>query len=77
MNKCIYYQALVPLATTHLFVAAFRFYEHLAFDRTLHAPTGRFEFFVPQHQEVYFLEVMAHLESLGLVQAPTKEENRL
>ena len=77
MNTCLYYQALVPIKTTNLFVAAFRYFEHIAFDRTLNAPEGRFEFFVPQDQEQPFLQAMAYLEQLKLAHSLTKEANRL
>lgn len=77
MNKCLYYQASVIIKTTNLFVAAFRYYEHIAFDRTLDAQRGIFEFFVPADQEKRFLEVMAYLEKLQLVHSVIKAENRL
>lgn len=77
MNKCLYYQASVIIKTTNLFVATFRFYEHIAFDRTLDAKMGIFEFFVPASQEELFLKVMRYLESLNLVHSLTKAENRL
>jgi hypothetical protein len=77
MNKCLYYQACVTIRTTHLFVAAFRYYEHIAFDRTLDAQKGIFEFFVPVDQKESFLKVMAYLESLGLVNSVIACENRL
>lgn len=77
MNKCLYYQASVFVKTTNLFVAAFRFYEHIAFDRTLDAQQGIFEFFVPADQEDDFVKAMARLESLNLVHSLVKLENRL
>lgn len=77
MNKCLYYQACVVVKTTHLFVAAFRYYEHLAFDRTLDAHQGLFEFFVPADQESQFLTVMTYLAGRHLVHSLTKAENRL
>lgn len=77
MNKSLYYQASVIIKTTNLFVATFRYYEHIAFDRTLDAQNGIFEFFVPLEQEKHFLIVMAYLEKLQLVHSLTKAENRL
>jgi hypothetical protein len=77
MNKCLYYQATVVIKTTNLFVAAFRYYEHIAFDRTFDAQKGIFEFFVPEDQEHKFLPVMAYLESLGLLHDVIKLTNRL
>ncbi len=77
MNKCIYYQASVIIKTTNLFVAALRFYEHIAFDRTYDAQLGIFEFFVPEAQEADFLKIMAYLESLHLVHSLIKVDNRL
>ncbi len=77
MDKCLYYQASVIIKTTNLFVATLRYYEHIAFDRTLDAQKGIFEFFVPSHQEENFLIVMAYLEKLQLVHSLTKAENRL
>ncbi len=77
MNKCLYYQASVIIKTTNLFVATFRYYEYIAFDRTLDAQQGIFEFFVPEEQEDLFLEVMAYLETLQLVHSVIKAKNRL
>lgn len=77
MNKCLYYQAHVIIKTTNIFVAAFRFYEHSAFDRTLDASQGIFEFFVPEDQETRFLKVIGYLESRGLLHSVIKCENRL
>ncbi|MBY0109966.1 MAG: hypothetical protein K2X90_02540 [Candidatus Babeliaceae bacterium] len=77
MNKCLYYQASVIIKTTNLFVATFRYYEHIAFDRTLDAQKGIFEFFVPVDQEKLFLEAMSYLERRQLVHSVIKAENRL
>ena len=81
MNKSIYYQAHVVIKTTNLFVSTLKFYEHLAFDRTLNpqidAQNSIFEFFVPESQENNFLQVMTYLESLNLVSNIVKSENRL
>jgi hypothetical protein len=77
MNKSLYYQASVIIKTTNLFVAMFRYYEHIAFDRTIDSSQGIFEFFVPLEQEAQFLELMSYLETLMLVHSLTKLENRL
>jgi hypothetical protein len=74
---CSYYQANVQRELCLYMVAALRSFEHLAFDRTLDATTSLFEFFVPTSTEEYFLTLMNHLESEGLIYDFKKLPNRL
>lgn len=77
MAYCCYYQAHVPQKTCWLFVAMLRSSEHIAFDRTLNVEGSCFEFFVPPVMEAPFLQIMAWLESQGLVSGLAKLPNRL
>jgi hypothetical protein len=74
---CSYYQAHVDRPKTLFLVAALRSFEHVAFDRTLNAQEGIFEFYVPQDMEPYFLKLIAHFEQVGIVKNLIKKENRL
>lgn len=74
---CSYYQANVKRELCLYAVAALRSYEHLAFDRTLDPETSLFEFFVPTSTEEYFLTLMTHLQSEGLIYNLKKVPNRL
>ena len=77
MNKSTYYQAYIPIPTTHYFTAILRGYEHLCFDRTLEPASGLFEFFLSPDQEESFVTVMELLQSHGLVSSYYKAVNRL
>lgn len=74
---CSYYQAHVEREVCWFVTASLRSYEHVAFDRTLDPATSLFEFFVPTTTEKYFLQVMAHFESEGVVTNLQKLPNRL
>lgn len=76
-SYCSYYQAHVERESCWFVVAILKSYEHLAFDRTIDTESSLFEFFVPFSTESYFLELIAHLESKGLVRDLKKLPNRL
>jgi hypothetical protein len=74
---CSYYQAQVERELCWYVTAALRSYDHVCFDRTLDPATSLFEFFVPHDTEKYFLAVMNHFQSEGLVRDLRKVANRL
>lgn len=74
---CSYFQARVVPQDTWFFVATLRSNEHLCFDRTLDPSEGLFEFYVPQENEAFFVELMRHYEKIGIVSGFEKKENRL
>jgi len=63
--------------TVWLVVATLRYTEHIAFDRTLDAEKGIFEFYVPTAAEPFFLELMHSFSERGYVADLLKKENRL
>lgn len=77
MSYCSYYQALVSRKDTWFIVAIMRSFEHCAFDRTLQAQDGLIEFFVPQENESYFIEIMNYLKKEHIVFEFKKLPNRL
>ncbi|HJZ22841.1 MAG TPA: hypothetical protein VJ201_00125 [Candidatus Babeliales bacterium] len=76
-NYCLYYQARVEPSTTWFFTGVLRSFEHLCFDRTLNVQESIFEFFVPQEQEKYFIEVLEYFVKNKMVFDLTKLPNRL
>lgn len=76
MTYSQYYQAHVPPKRTWFFVATFRSADHLAFDRTLDAATGLFEFFVPAEREQEFCALMQWYEEQGIIRGFVKLPNR-
>lgn len=76
-NFCEYYLIKVDKSRSWMLSAVFKSFEHLSFDRTIDKENALFEFFVPQGNEVIFLEVIKYFKSIGLVLEYHKEENRL
>jgi hypothetical protein len=74
---CFYYQAHISRSKTLGMVSILKSFDHLCFDRTLDAPTGLFEFFVPESQESLFLKLMAYFEKEGSVSGLQKLPNRI
>ena len=72
-----YYQAQVDPAQAWFFVGTLRSFEHIAFDRTLDVASSRFEFFVPEDTEKYFLEFMRYFQEHQIIFNLTKMDNRL
>lgn len=72
-----YYQAQVDPAHGWFFVGALRSFEHLAFDRTLDVATSTFEFFVPQANEQFFLDIMNYFVTEHIISGLKKLPNRL
>ncbi len=77
MNYGIYYHARVVEKECWFLVAILRSFEHLAFDRTYDRVTSTFEFFVPEGNEKTFLELMNHLQAIGVIESFTRQPNRL
>lgn len=77
MSYCFYYTAYVTPAHCWFLAATLRSHEHLAFDRTLDVEKSIFEFFVPQINESYFLELMDYYQKAGIVKNLQKLPNRL
>lgn len=77
MDYCKYYQANIDRQKTWLFVGCLKSFEHIAFDRTLDADSGLFEFFVPIDMEHYFVEIMHYFEKEKIVFNLQKLPNRL
>ena len=76
MPYSIYYQAIVKKEVCWQLTAILRSYEHLAFDRTIDNPTSTFEFFVSPDLEDYFLKLMEHFITIGIVTNLQKLPNR-
>ncbi len=74
---CSYYQATVLKSEMWYLVAILRSFEHIGFDRTLNKQTNRFEFFVPQDLESFFIEVMNYFQQELIVTDLQKLPNRL
>jgi len=74
---CFYYQVHISRPKTLGMVSILKSFDHLCFDRTLDAPTGLFEFFVPKSQESLFLKLMAYFKKEGSVSGLQKLPNRL
>lgn len=75
--SCLYYQAHIEKKRCWFFVALFRSFEHLAFDRTLEKETSLFEFFVPSDMQSFFEHLMKHFQEIGVVSNFEKLPNRL
>lgn len=74
---CSYYQAHIVKRECLFFVAIFRSFDHLAFDRTFDISKSIFEFFVPQEMEKQFLKIMEFFIHQGVVTDLCKMSNRL
>lgn len=72
-----YYQAQVDPINAWFFVGVIRSFEHIAFDRTLDVQTSRFEFFVPEDTEIYFLDLMNYFTREKIISDLQKLPNRL
>lgn len=77
MNMCNYYQAHVQPAQCWYFVAILRSFEHVCFDRTVDVGNSIFEFFVPEHMDQEFKEIMSVFEREGIVTSLSQQSNRL
>lgn len=74
---CAYYIVKIEKEKAWFVTAAFKSFEHLAFDRTIDKSSSTFEFFVPIDTEAFFLEVASYFVSIGLIREFYKTENRL
>lgn len=72
-----YYQAQVDPPQGWFFVGVLRSFEHLAFDRTLDVATSTFEFFVPQDNELFFVDLMNYFINKNIISDLKKLPNRL
>ena len=77
MDYCSYYQAQIDRPMTWFFVGCLKEFDHLAFDRTLDAEAGLFEFFVPVDMEASFLDFMRYFQDEKIVSNLEKLPNRL
>jgi len=77
MNSCLYYQAHINKKDCWFFVAIFRSFEHLAFDRTLDKNSSLFEIFVSPSQQALFESIMTDFKNAGVVLDFQKLPNRL
>lgn len=77
MDYCLYYQAKVDKSLTWFFVATFRSFEHVGFDRTYNVEDGIFEFFVPQEMEEIFLNIFSYYKNNKIIFDLKKLHNRL
>jgi len=77
MDSCLYYQAHINKKDCWFFVAIFRSFEHLAFDRTLDKTSSLFEIFVSPSQQKLFEAIMAGFKKEGVVLDFKKLPNRL
>ncbi|MBP9764837.1 hypothetical protein KBD08_00690 [Candidatus Babeliales bacterium] len=77
MNYSVYYQARVQKELCWFITSGIRFYEHVAFDRTIDKEQSIFEFYVAPDLEDVFLEVMQGLKKRGVVLDLQKLPNRL
>lgn len=77
LSLCSYYQAQVNRELVWFMVATLRSFEHLCFDRTLLKDESVFEFFVPQHNEQLFVELMNYYQNESIITKVQKLPNRL
>lgn len=77
MPYCSYYQVTIDRPAGWFVGATMHSFEHLAFERTIDAPGGVNEYFVPQDLEAQFLECMQGLLDMGVVKEIKKLPNRL
>lgn len=77
MNYSLYYRAHVTSSQCWFLVGIIRSFEHLAFDRTFDVEQSVFEFFVPEENETYFLQLMDYFIEQGVVSDLRKLPNRL
>ena len=74
---CQYYQAVVNVAKTWFIGGFFKSEDYVAFERTINGSSDVIEFFVPEDQEEFFLELMSCLQRNGYVDRFEKMPNRL
>lgn len=74
---CRYYRAHITKKECTFFVAVFRSFDHIAFDRTYDKQESEFEFFVPQEMEKKFLKIMEFFINKGIVTQMRQLPNRL
>lgn len=74
---CQYYLVRIKKEKAWFVTAAFKSFDHIAFDRTIDKESSTFEFFVAPESEATFLEIIAYFQSVDLVSTCTKTENRL
>lgn len=74
---CSYYQARVREKDCWYLVGILRSFEHLVFDRTHDKTQSIFEFFVPEHNEKIFEEIMNYFIKEDIVTDYRKLPNRL
>lgn len=77
MQYCSYYQVTIDRPSGWFVATVMHSFEHLAFERTIDAPRGINEYFVPQELEAFFLECMNGLTKMGVVKEVKKMPNRL
>ena len=77
VDSCLYYQAHINKKDCWFFVAIFRSFEHLAFDRTLDKKSSLFEIFVSPSQQKLFETIMIRFQEVGVVLDFEKLPNRL
>ena len=77
MSNSLYYQAHINKKDCWFFVAVFRSFEHLAFDRTLDKHSSLFEIFVTPSQQKLFEEIMVGFQNIGVVLDFEQLPNRL
>ena len=77
VKLCFYYRAVVDRQNTWLFVGFLRSFDHMVFYRTHDPILGVFEFFVPEHFQQQFLDIMTQLQQRQLVYNIEKLPNRL
>lgn len=74
---CSYYRAHIAKKECTFFVAVFRSFDHVAFDRTYDKQESIFEFFVPQEMEEKFLKIMEFFINKEVVTHLHQLPNRL
>lgn len=74
---CQYYHVGVCKEKTWFIVGCFRNEDHVVFERTLASNHEILEFFVPDGQEAFFLDMMGYMQRKGLVYWIEKKPNRM
>ncbi len=77
MKYCSYYQGHINKSECWFLVGGLKLFEHLVFLRTFNVEKSIFEFFVPEHLEKYFEEIMSQFQEQGVVLNLEKLPNRL
>ena len=74
-SVCLYYHARIERAKIWFVVGSLRNEDHVCFERALDKKMNTFEFFVPEGQQVRFLQLMNYFTTHGFVFGLEQRDN--